>query len=64
VVLVALAAAPGAPVGLPAFERLVKVRGPAHLHVNLGKVPAGRAPLEAARLVEAILRGAAHAPAP
>jgi hypothetical protein len=64
VVLVAAAAAPGAPVGLAHFERSAGVRGPAHLHVAMRGVPPGRAPVEAARLVEAIVRGAVRAAAP
>ncbi|MBI5478211.1 MAG: hypothetical protein HY906_05105 [Deltaproteobacteria bacterium] len=64
VILAALAAAPGAPVGMAHFERSGGGRGPGHLHVLPRGGPADRAAVEAARLVEALLRGAAHAPAP
>jgi hypothetical protein len=64
VVLVAVAAAPGAPVGLAHFERSASMRVRAYLHVAMRGVPPGRAPVETARLIEAILRGAVHAAAP
>jgi hypothetical protein len=62
--LAATPAAPGPPVGLAPLRAHAGARGATHLHVLLGGAPADRAPVEAARLVEAILRGAVHVPAP
>jgi hypothetical protein len=64
VVLAAVAGAPDAPgLGLPQLEGSLPAKPRPHVHVLLRGAPA-EAPVGAARLVEAITRGAAKAPAP
>jgi len=64
VMLVGMAASPEGPLGLAQLRTHACALGAAHLHVTMDKLPAERVPVETARLIEGILRGAARTPAP
>jgi hypothetical protein len=64
VALAATSAAADPAVGVAARWKPPGAPGAPHVHVLLRGTPPARAPVEAARLVEGLLRGAVHAPAP